>query len=230
MTHILPTPAPAPAPVDPAAGAPPFGQAPAPVPPAPVPVPPAGDQFGAAPPPLFGAPGHVPPAVSDALDGVRAGALTLQLGSQGPDVATLQFKLNEAGFNAGPLDGIFGQSTIEALANAQGALGLPVTGVADAITVAALDTLAVPAPPAPGGLNVGDVAGHLTPHAPSLPDVNLPPAAGAEEMVFTPVAAEPAQVPTPQQLSEQAFAQDILLQLEKTSQKTAWSEVQEIRG
>ena len=55
-----------------------------------------------------------------------------------PRVARVQQALNDRGFNAGPVDGRMGTSTVEALRRFQAAAGLPVTGDADSNTMVAL--------------------------------------------------------------------------------------------
>lgn len=54
----------------------------------------------------------------------------LYFSSVGPTVALLQQTLNELGFNAGAVDGIFGQGTLSALKEFQKSRGLPPSGVA----------------------------------------------------------------------------------------------------
>ena len=53
-------------------------------------------------------------------------------------VARVQRALNDRGFNAGPVDGQMGPSTVDALRRFQAAAGLPVTGSADSQTMVAL--------------------------------------------------------------------------------------------
>jgi hypothetical protein len=53
-------------------------------------------------------------------------------------VARVQRALNDRGFNAGPVDGNMGPSTVDALRRFQAAAGLPVTGTADSQTLVAL--------------------------------------------------------------------------------------------
>jgi len=55
-----------------------------------------------------------------------------------PRVARVQQALNDRGFNAGPVDGRMGTSTVDALRRFQAAAGLPVTGDADSNTMVAL--------------------------------------------------------------------------------------------
>lgn len=62
----------------------------------------------------------------------------LRLGSRGPDVTRLQERLTELGFNPGSSDGIYGSQTLRALSDFQRRAGLPVTGIVDAATWAAL--------------------------------------------------------------------------------------------
>jgi peptidoglycan hydrolase-like protein with peptidoglycan-binding domain len=53
-------------------------------------------------------------------------------------VAALQTDLRTAGYYSGEIDGIYGPGTIEAVERLQGAVGLPVTGLPDPATQAAL--------------------------------------------------------------------------------------------
>ncbi|MFV0257699.1 MAG: peptidoglycan-binding protein [Acidimicrobiales bacterium] len=55
-------------------------------------------------------------------------------------VKTLQTRLGELGFAPGPADGSYGGRTVAAVSAFQGLVGLPVTGEADAATIAALET------------------------------------------------------------------------------------------
>ena len=55
-----------------------------------------------------------------------------------PRVARVQQALKDRGFNAGPVDGRMGASTVDALRRFQAAAGLPVTGDADTNTMVAL--------------------------------------------------------------------------------------------
>ena len=61
-----------------------------------------------------------------------------QANADSPRVARVQQALNDRGFNAGPVDGRMGTSTVEALRRFQAAAGLPVTGDADNNTMVAL--------------------------------------------------------------------------------------------
>lgn len=64
----------------------------------------------------------------------------LKLGSAGEYVALLQQALIDAGFNPGPVDGLFGHQTAEAVAQYQAANGLLVDGIAGGQT---LDSLGI---------------------------------------------------------------------------------------
>ncbi|MCU0523576.1 MAG: peptidoglycan-binding protein [Elainella sp. Prado103] len=64
----------------------------------------------------------------------------LRLGSAGEYVALLQQALIDAGFNPGPVDGLFGHQTAEAVAQYQAANGLLVDGIAGGQT---LDSLGI---------------------------------------------------------------------------------------
>ncbi len=62
----------------------------------------------------------------------------LKMGSSGSQVKTLQTKLNNWGYNAGKVDGIFGSNTREAVKRFQKKNGLAVDGIVGAKTAAAL--------------------------------------------------------------------------------------------
>ncbi len=81
--------------------------------------------------------------------GASSGLVGLKSGSLGSSVRDLQQALIKAGISIrGGADGIFGPATAQAVSAFQTAQGLPVTGVADAATVAAL---ANPKPISGGG-------------------------------------------------------------------------------
>lgn len=65
---------------------------------------------------------------------------TLVYGSAGDEVRTLQAGLNDAGFNSGPVDGIFGPITKGAVIRFQLAHGLVGDGIFGPLTRAALDS------------------------------------------------------------------------------------------
>lgn len=78
-------------------------------------------------------------------------ARTLLRGHHGDDVRRLQELLYQAGFDPGPIDGIFGERTERAVRDFQGTRGLVVDGAAGPVTMAALTSAApgpAPAPPA----------------------------------------------------------------------------------
>ena len=62
----------------------------------------------------------------------------LKVGSSGHQVRTLQTKLNNWGYNAGTVDGIFGSNTLAAVKRFQANNGLTVDGIVGAKTAAAL--------------------------------------------------------------------------------------------
>lgn len=66
------------------------------------------------------------------------GAITLQPKDYGPPVAAMQTMLQQAGFNPGPADSVFNQSTERALLAFQAQQQLPASGVLDAATLLAL--------------------------------------------------------------------------------------------
>ncbi len=74
--------------------------------------------------------GVVDQATWDAL----LGGLLLQRGQRGDNVRTLQQRLATAGFDPGPIDGIFGGLTESAVSRYQSAKGLPATGAVDQAT------------------------------------------------------------------------------------------------
>lgn len=65
-------------------------------------------------------------------------AAVLKVGSSGQQVRTLQTKLNNWGYNAGTVDGIFGSNTLAAVKRFQANNGLTVDGIVGAKTAAAL--------------------------------------------------------------------------------------------
>ncbi len=66
------------------------------------------------------------------------GAAVLKVGSSGHQVRTLQTKLNNWGYNAGTVDGIFGSNTLAAVKRFQANNGLTVDGIVGTKTAAAL--------------------------------------------------------------------------------------------
>ncbi|MCL2812624.1 MAG: peptidoglycan-binding protein [Clostridia bacterium] len=66
------------------------------------------------------------------------GYVYLQSGSRGPAVVRLQTALRDAGFNPGPIDGIYGSQTVNAVKSFQRARGLVVDGIAGRRTQNAL--------------------------------------------------------------------------------------------
>jgi peptidoglycan hydrolase-like protein with peptidoglycan-binding domain len=69
----------------------------------------------------------------------------LRMGTRGEDVRAVQQLLMQAGFDPGPIDGIFGGRTQAATKAFQSARGLMVDGVVGPITFGALTTPASPA-------------------------------------------------------------------------------------
>jgi len=59
----------------------------------------------------------------------------LRIGTRGSDVRELQMALNSLGYNAGPVDGIFGRMTREAVTSFQAQHGLTVDGIVGPRTV-----------------------------------------------------------------------------------------------
>ena len=68
--------------------------------------------------------------------------ILMQRGDTGADVRTLQLLLASAGFNPGPIDGIFGGLTESAVTSFQTSHDLPVTGQVDQATLDALSEVA----------------------------------------------------------------------------------------
>lgn len=66
---------------------------------------------------------------------------TLALGSRGPDVRLVQSLLNRIGYNAGPVDGIFGNQTYQAVVSFQRNYGLAADGIVGPATWRVLDKL-----------------------------------------------------------------------------------------
>lgn len=82
---------------------------------------------------------------------MHLGESEIKEGSQGLDVKRLQEILNGGGYNAGPIDGIFGSQTKAAVKAYQTAKGLIADGIVGAQTWAALMVAVTPTipPPAP---------------------------------------------------------------------------------
>lgn len=70
---------------------------------------------------------------------ILTGVFSIVRGTRGNDVRNLQQRLADAGFNPGPIDGIFGGLTEQAVSQFQGAKGLSVTGAVDQATWDALE-------------------------------------------------------------------------------------------
>jgi peptidoglycan hydrolase-like protein with peptidoglycan-binding domain len=79
------------------------------------------------------------PATGSTTTTPAAARPTLQEGSQGADVITLQQRLTALGYNVGAADGAFGATTKAAVIAFQAKAGLPQTGVVDPATWTALD-------------------------------------------------------------------------------------------
>jgi peptidoglycan hydrolase-like protein with peptidoglycan-binding domain len=75
--------------------------------------------------------GVVGPLTWSKLHPYREASPTLQSGSLGPVVAMLQGVLKTGFGYAGPIDGVFGPSTLAVVRQYQADSGLPVTGVVD---------------------------------------------------------------------------------------------------
>ncbi len=71
---------------------------------------------------------------------VLLGGLLMQRGQRGSDVRSLQQRLSDAGFNPGPIDGIYGGLTEQAVGQFQTANGLTASGSVDQTTWTSLTT------------------------------------------------------------------------------------------
>lgn len=91
--------------------------------------------------------GVVGPSTWRRLDGARwkLGDRVLRYGTRhmqhGDDVATLQRRLHDMGFDPGRIDGIFGADTERAVKELQQSLGLPVDGLCGPVTFRGLERL-----------------------------------------------------------------------------------------
>ncbi|MCK8496861.1 MULTISPECIES: peptidoglycan-binding protein [Myxococcus] len=86
--------------------------------------------------------------VSTSATAAAATPPTVKKGSKGPTVTTLQKKLAAAGFNPGPVDGIFGPKTQAAVLSFQKAKGLVQDGIVGPKTWGALNKTGGARPPA----------------------------------------------------------------------------------
>lgn len=138
-------------------------------------------------------------------DDFAPAALTLGVGATGPEVAALQERLVAAGFDPGPVDGIFGPLTEAGVQSFQQAAGLPTDGVASPELFAVLDALEnPPAPDAPpASAPIAEAPAEIPAQAPvpgevpptgELPPEAQPPAFGSPE-----VQGNLARLPDPAQ-------------------------------
>ncbi len=86
----------------------------------------------------FLAPQPTPAAPFSTAAGVSATATILRPGDRGPAVEELQRRLQSQGFAVGPIDGIYGSQTTEAVRSFQRARGLFPDGIANSTTLTAL--------------------------------------------------------------------------------------------
>lgn len=116
--------------------------------------------------------GQTSPTSPGSLEGISAAPSTfLRNSSRGPQVEELQRKLEEAGFDPGPLDGQFGSRSRAAGLAYQQSKGLEVDGIVGPQTKAALLGLPIPPTPGRGGTSNG-------PEAPGGPDAPVAPTPG----------------------------------------------------
>jgi len=78
--------------------------------------------------------------VDQAVWDILTGSFSIVRGARGNDVRSLQQRLADAGFNPGPIDGIFGSLTEQALRQFQSANGLSDSGSVDQATWDALES------------------------------------------------------------------------------------------
>lgn len=79
-----------------------------------------------------------PFAMSNTIEIADMQAAAIRRGDSGSKVKEIQRKLNEYGFNAGTVDGIFGSRTLQAVKNFQKSRGLVVDGIVGTATAKAL--------------------------------------------------------------------------------------------
>ncbi len=91
---------------------------------------------------------------------------TLRQGSRGDEVKGLQNALQARGYDSGPLDGVFGPATTEAVRQFQTDFGLDVDGIVGPNTWAALNVYVVQS-----GDTLSDIAEQQLGRADSWPDI-----------------------------------------------------------
>lgn len=80
---------------------------------------------------------------------MHLGEAQIQVGATGLDVRKLQEILNGGGYNAGPIDGIFGPQTLAAVKAFQASKNIPADGIVGPITWGALIGPSTPPIPPP---------------------------------------------------------------------------------
>ncbi len=135
----------------------------------------------------------------------------LRVGSSGPDVSALQFRLQQLGFDPGQIDGQFGVSTQAAVKAFQQSKGLLADGIVGPSTAAALKVEAVAAPAVVPDVVTPAVVSQMFPVTPVAHiKANLPyvlaalvaPALGDKVMVLTALATIRAETETFLPISE----------------------------
>lgn len=104
------------------------------------------------------------------------------------EIREIQHRLNQAGFAAGPEDGIYGPKTAAGIQAYQRASGLPVTGVLSVGLLASLRG---------GGAQAPSVAKPSPPSAQVYEPGLVPETRGAPAFTFTPYVAPGQNVPSP---------------------------------
>jgi g-D-glutamyl-meso-diaminopimelate peptidase len=87
----------------------------------------------------------------------------LRRGDSGEDVKSLQKRLLGKGINPGPVDGVFGPKTEEAVKRFQEREGLDTDGIAGPMTLAALESLPTAPEAMPGEAPAEEEGGDATP-------------------------------------------------------------------
>jgi peptidoglycan hydrolase-like protein with peptidoglycan-binding domain len=133
--------------------------------------------------------------VARTIDDLLSSTTVLLQGSRGPLVADLQTALDELGYDAGSVDGIFGSRTAAAVRAFQGDAGITVDGIVGSGTRAALGAaLADPAaddPDDPDTLTIGDSGPDVRDVQVALNALGYP--VGLADGIFGPLTATAVQ-------------------------------------